>query len=100
MKGLRMESDWRTIQVFLDDTGVCEVQADHHNPFILKCTCKGFKFNRCQHTKHVRDTMQSNDGQYTVQINADIDPAEAAIAMESAEAFRRFIIKYGKVEVI
>jgi hypothetical protein len=96
-----MENDWRTIQLFLTDDGVCEVEADHNSPYVLQCSCRASKkFNKCAHIKHVRAHMETNDGHYTVQITANIDPLEAAVAIEDAKAFRDFIIKYGKVEVL
>lgn len=101
MKGARMAYDWRTIQLFLGDDGVSEVSADHNDPYAIMCTCKIFrKVSKCAHTKFVRQTMQSNDGHYTVHIHAEIDPMEASIAMEDSAAFRDFVIKYGKVEIL
>ena len=44
--------------------------------------------------------MQENDGHYTVSIPVEIDEEEATAAVSSSEAFREFIIKYGKVEVL
>lgn len=101
MKGIRMEYDWRTIQLFLTNEGVCEVQADHNHPYKLQCSCRWFmKVGKCGHIKFVRENMENNDGHYTIQISAEIDPMDAAIALDDAEAFRDFIIKYGKVEVL
>jgi hypothetical protein len=44
--------------------------------------------------------MQENEGHYTVSIPVEVDDEDAIAATSSAEAFRNFIIKYGRVEVI
>lgn len=101
MKDLTMLSDWRTVQLFLDDDGVSEVEVDSLNPYQARCTCKGGKNKgKCAHLKHVRQIMEENRGHYTVHIPVEVDEEVADEAMASAEAFRAFIIKYGKVEVL
>jgi hypothetical protein len=44
--------------------------------------------------------MNENDGHYTVHIPVEIEDEEAEMAMKDANAFRHFIIKYAKVEVL
>jgi len=101
MRGLNMEIDWRTVQLFLDDSGVSEVEIDAEDSRNVKCTCKAFyKSSRCKHTKYVRNEIENNDGNYAIKVPVDIDDDEALEAMASSETFREFIIKYGKVEVI
>jgi hypothetical protein len=101
MRGLNMEIDWRTVQLFLDDSGVSEVEIDAEDATNVKCSCKYFyKSSRCKHTKYVRNEIENNDGNYAIKVPVDIDDDEALEAMSSSETFREFIIKYGKVEVI
>lgn len=100
MRDVRMISDWRTVQLFLDLTGVVEVQVDSLNPNSVRCDCKGAGTTRCAHVKHVRREMAANDGHYTIHIPVEVDEDIAELAMGDSAAFRDFIIKYGKVEVI
>jgi metal-sulfur cluster biosynthetic enzyme len=101
MRGLNMEIDWRTVQLFLDDSGVSEVEIDAEDSSTMKCSCKVFfKSSKCKHTKYVKSEIENNDGNYAIKVPVDIDDDEAWEAMSSSETFRKFIIKYGKVEVI
>jgi hypothetical protein len=101
MKEVNMDISWRTVQLFLEEDGVVEVEVDQDNHSKVRCTCAGFlRAARCKHTKYVKNHMAENDGHYSVQIPVDIDDDEAFKAIQSAASFRDFIIKYGKVEVI
>jgi len=96
-----MDIDWRTVQLFLSEDGVAEVQLDADNSRKVRCNCKSFMSSaRCKHVKFVKDQMAENNGHYAVKIPEDIPDDEAFDAMGDAESFRQFIIKYGKVEVI
>lgn len=99
MKDTMMLEDWRTVQLFLGENGVCEVEVDSNKPSNIRCNCKEGS-TRCAHVKHVRKIMDENDGHYTISVPAEIDEMEALVAMSSAEDFRKFIVKYGKVEVL
>lgn len=89
--------------MFVEEAGVFEVEVDSADDKKkrVRCTCPAFQHStRCKHAKFVREVMDENDGHYTVQVLVDT-PDEAAIeAMESAEAFREFIIKHAKVETL
>jgi hypothetical protein len=101
MKGLQMDINWRTVQVFLETAGVFEVEVDQTNNKKARCTCPAFGNSaRCKHVKFVKQQMEQNDGHYSVSIPVDIPDEEAIKAMATAEDFREFILKYGKVEVI
>lgn len=101
MKGLDMEIDWRTIQLFIGEDGISEVELDAENSTKMRCSCKSFlRSARCKHTKFVKTMMENNDGHYAIQVPVDISDEYALDAMSSAESFREFIIKYGKVEVL
>lgn len=98
-----MSTDWRTVQLFLDETnvGVFEVQIDSDDSRKVRCDCPAFgNSSRCKHVKFVKNTMAENDGNYAIQIPEEISDEEALEAMSDPEAFRDFIIKYGTVEVI
>lgn len=100
MKESTMIHDWRTVQLFLEQSGVVEVEVDSLNVKNVRCTCSSSLIKPCAHVKFVKKNMQENDGHYTVSIPVEVDDEDAAAATSSAEAFRNFIIKYGKVEVI
>ena len=101
MKDATMLSDWRTVQLFLSNEGVAEVEVDALRPYQARCNCKGGKNKgKCAHVKYVREIMDENNGHYTVTIPVEVDEEVADEAMASAEAFREFIIRYGKVEVL
>jgi hypothetical protein len=44
--------------------------------------------------------MLENSGQYAILVPEDVPEEETAKASESAEAFRTFILKYARVEVL
>ncbi len=101
MKDATMLSDWRTVQLFLSEDGIAEVEVDALRPYQARCNCKaGAAKGKCAHIKRVREVMDANNGHYTVHIPVEIEEEEADLAMEDAESFRKFIIKYGKVEVL
>lgn len=94
------ENAWRTVQIFLNQQGVFEVEVntDSHD---IRCSCANFKIrNTCAHEKHVDSKAKENGGTYPVKISPKVTDEEAEKANESAEAFRSFIVKYGKVEVL
>lgn len=96
-----MKSSWRTVQMFVEESGVFEVEVDSESKNKVRCTCGPFKnSSRCKHSKFVKAAMDDNNGHYTIQVPVEIDDIEAMVAMESAEAFREFIIKYAKVETL
>lgn len=96
-----MDIEWRTVQMFLDVDGVFEVEIDQDTHKKVRCSCTHFsRAARCKHTRYVKEAMENNDGHYAIQIPVDIDDEEAWTAMSSSEAFRDFIIKYGKVVVL
>jgi hypothetical protein len=93
----------RLVQVFLSlaqtpGPGIYEVSTDNEGS--LSCTCFGFKGRRtCKHTKYVQTKIDNNNGSYPLEISSRATEDEAMEAKGSAEAFREFIIKYGKIEV-
>ena len=101
MKEVNMDIEWRTIQLFLGNEGVSEVSIDFEDRRKLSCTCDKFAMAaRCKHTKFVREAMDSNGGDFNIDILGDVSHDDAVDAMTNAKAFREFIIKYGAVEVI
>jgi hypothetical protein len=101
MRGSRMDIDWRTLQLFLDDVGVAEVEADADNYQTMKCSCPVFsRTKKCKHVRHVRKHMDEHDGTYSIQIPEDVPEEVVTAAMLTKESFRELIVKYSIIEVI
>jgi len=101
LKESTMIHEWRTVQLFISEQGIAEVEVDALNAKHIKCNCPSHNsLSRCAHVKHVKKNMSENDGHYSVSIPVEIDEQEAIDAAASSAAFRSFIIKYGKVEVL
>lgn len=99
-----MSSDLRLIQVFLSETqspgpGIYEVSTSESGS--LFCTCPGFAGRKsCKHTKLVQARIDNNHGHYPLEITNRATQEEADKAKKSNEEYRKFIIKYGKIEVV
>lgn len=101
MKEFTVESDWRTVQLFLTKEYVAEVEVNSADNREVRCNCKGYiNFSRCNHVKYVKKHMQGNNGHYTIKIPQEVDEDLAEMAMTDSEMFRQFIIDYAKVEVL
>lgn len=101
MKGAAMTNTWRTVQMFIEEAGVFEVEVNSEDSSKVRCSCRAFEnSSRCKHSKYVKNAMAQNDGHYAIHVPVDVDDDAAANAMDSAEAFREFIIKYAKVLTI
>jgi len=93
----------RLVQIFLSQAntpgpGIYEVSLTTDKKFV--CTCPGFNGrNTCKHTKFVEARVKNNNGTYPLEISVRSQDEDTDRAMESPEAFRDFIIKYGKIEV-
>jgi hypothetical protein len=96
-----MDIDWRTIQLFISNDGVAEVEVDSENSSKVRCSCPEFKkMARCKHQRRVKALISENDGHYTVLVPDDIPEEIAIAAMTDPTAMREFIIKYAKIEVL
>lgn len=93
----------KLLQVFLSKTqtpgpGVYEVSIDDNDN--LSCTCSGWTAKAtCKHTRFVNARIESNGGTYPLEISDRASTEEADLAQRSDEAFRSFIIRFGKIEV-
>lgn len=99
-----MSGDFRLIQVFLSDSlgnpgpGIFEVSGDDEGAFM--CTCPGYKVREtCKHIRVVKTRIENNGGKYPLELSTKATTEEASEAMRSNEDFRKFILKYGKIEV-
>jgi hypothetical protein len=95
--------DTKLVQIFLGGSGtpgpgIFEVSLDGERKFI--CTCPGYAGRgTCKHTKFVSSRVKQNHGTYPLEISTRVTDEDADKAHESAEELRKFIIKFGKIEV-
>lgn len=103
MKEAAVNNNLKLVQVFLSQTqtpgpGIFEVSTDQNGN--LSCTCSSFTGRKaCKHTKLVNARIEQNNGNYPLEILSKASPEEAEKAKLSNEAYRNFIIRYGKIEV-
>lgn len=96
-----MDIDWRTVQLFLSENGIAEVEIDSENSSKVRCSCPDFQKNaRCKHQRRVKTMIAENHGHYTVMVPEEISEEVALNAMSDSKAMRDFIIKYAKIEVL
>ena len=101
MKGMSMSSPWRTVQQFISDqaVGVFDVEVNTETKE-TRCNCPSWsKKGSCKHTQFVNFRIR-HTGHYSIMIPKSISEDVAMEANESEEAFRDFIVKYGKIEVL
>jgi hypothetical protein len=104
MKEAHVTEDLRLIQVFLTQQqtpgpGIFEVSTDKKDN--LYCSCAGFKGRSfCKHVKFVKARIENNGGTYPLEISVKASKEDAERAQESNSAFREFVIRYGKIEVV
>lgn len=94
--------EWRTVQLFLGEDGISEVELDLSDNRNVRCSCARFnsRFGKCKHIKFIENAIVESGGQYSIQVPNSVDELEAALAFDDAEAFREFVVKYAKVEVL
>jgi hypothetical protein len=98
MREAKMEADWRTIQFFLSEEGVFEVEADSVNWRIMRCSCPKFTFSsRCSHVAKVKKELRTNDGTWSLKVPDEVEEEEILGMGDTAESFRDFILRYGKI---
>ena len=102
MKGMSMESPWRTVQVFISSqaAGVFEVEVDTKTKE-TRCSCPVWRKSlTCKHTSFVKQKMRYSNGHYSIQIPNDITEDMVLEANDDPVTFREFVLKYAKIEVI
>jgi hypothetical protein len=94
---------WRLAQIFLSKKpAVFEVEMNH-NDLSLRCSCPGYtRFKKCKHTDYVgeRVIIEQKTYPFTVADDREVTAEVAQTALESPEAYRKFVIDYAKVEVL
>lgn len=94
------EKDWRTVQMFLTGSGVFEVEVNLDTQEV-RCSCQGYLVRKtCAHSNKVSSAARENGGTYPIRISSNATDEDAEVAQYSREAFRNFVLKFGKVEVM
>jgi len=102
MKGMSMESKWRTVQLFISSqaAGIFEVEVDTDTKDV-RCNCPVWKKNlNCKHTTFVNNKMRLNNGHYSILVPHEIPEELALEASGDASKFRDFVVKHAKIEVL
>jgi hypothetical protein len=100
-KEAEMSISWRTVQMFISDEGVAEVEVDAELNDKIRCSCKAYSVSsKCRHSKFVKNRMNEGDGHYIVQVPEDVDDDEAITAMKDPSKWRAFVIQHGEIEVL
>jgi len=102
MKGMSMESPWRTVQLFISSqaAGVFEVEVDTGTKRV-RCTCPVWKKTlKCKHVNFVNKKMKLNNGHYSILVPSEVPEELASQANIDPKTFRDFVVRYAKVEVL
>jgi hypothetical protein len=98
-----MNDSWRTAQIFLDARvpRVYEVEINQESPKNPRCSCPQFTDNnRCMHTKYVQEKINKNNGHYPIKVSDEVNESLVLEIFDDKEEFRKFVIKYAKIEVM
>ncbi len=96
-----MMIEWRTVQLFLSEDGVHEVELDLDDNRRMRCSCPKYsRISKCKHIKWIDNKIIEQGGHYNIQVPSEVDELEARFAFDSAETFREFVLKYAKIEVL
>lgn len=88
----------KTIQFFVGSTGVDEVTVGNDQNKMY-CTCDGFRSRkRCKHIAWCENQFTRDN--FPIQIDKATPDFEVQKAKESDEAFRYFLMRFGKIEVV
>jgi hypothetical protein len=94
-------TDWRTLQFFISENGVHEVEGDLDNAKQIRCNC--FKFSKrrsCVHVKHVKRMIKESNGNFTIITGKNVTDEDVSNAFSDKEVFRNLILKYSPIESI
>lgn len=94
----RQMTDWRLLQVVLDDNGVHEVEYDFDSAKHLRCSCS--RWGTCKHRKYVHQQMKKSGGRFEVRVPDSFTPEQVAEATNDAESYRQLVLRYGTVGAV
>ncbi len=88
-------NEWRTVQFFLTQNGVFEVETDSAGKY--RCSCGK---EMCSHCRFVQKKAQDNGGNYPVRVSTRASDREIQRAQKNPRKFRDLVVKYARVEVL
>ena len=96
--------EWRTIQFFISENGVCEVLVNTDHPESMRCTCRRFKLVgklfSCKHVKFMYQELVVKQGSVRIEIPEDLDDATIDEMLDDPKLFRDHLLHYGKPGVM
>ena len=93
------------VQIFLSAEGsanplISEVSIDDETGE-PHCTCPGFTARgTCKHTVVIKARVEENNGVYQTKLSDEADLAESTFTFDSEESVHKFLLKYGKIEIL
>lgn len=96
-----MMPEWRTVQIFLSPkgSGIYEVELTMDGR-ATRCNCPTFKSrNICRHVTFVENRM-GESGYYPILVHPSARDEDLAEHVEDPDKFRKFVLKYAKIEVV
>jgi len=89
------------LQVFLSPNQSLRIyEVSKSSDDTIQCTCDVYiSRSTCKHTRFVDARIEENGGSYPLQVSDRATFEDAEQAHLSEEAFRSFIIRFGKIEV-
>jgi hypothetical protein len=94
--------DWRTVQLFLSPRhpAIYEVELDLDNAD-ARCSCPTYRArSKCRHTTAVQSRMQDSNGQYPIMFQHNVTDEAISDCLDDPVAFRDYVVRFGKVEVL
>lgn len=101
MTGMTKNTQWLTVQFFLDDVdGVNEVSVDRDDYSRARCTCTSSnRIRLCRHLAHVRAEVKKT-GTYAITVPADLAEDDIDAMMDDADSFRHMLAHSALVIVL
>jgi hypothetical protein len=92
--------EWRTVQVFLSSkgSGIYEVEMTLDGTEV-RCNCQTYvRRGNCRHVKFVVSRMEA--GTYPIMVHPSARDENLSEHVTDRDRFRRFVLKYAKIEVV
>ena len=93
--------DWRTVQMFLSPkgSGIYEVEMTL-DASQIRCNCRTYKSRmKCRHVAFVQSKIDES-GAYPIMVHPSARDEDLADHVGDRDRFRRFVLKYAKIEVV
>lgn len=95
-----MTDAWRTMQIFLSEDGIFEVEMDAAGR-AFRCNCPEYSVaSACRHSKFMLNKVTKTKGVLSIEIPDSVEDEDVPTLETPADKFREFVLKYGRVEVL